>query len=48
MVIVQIESAEGVKNVESIAAVQGVDVLFVGGFSLMVHFLDRFQIFIVI
>ncbi|KIR68450.1 hypothetical protein I312_100468 [Cryptococcus bacillisporus CA1280] len=34
LVIVQIESAEGVKNVESIAAVDGVDVLFVGPFDL--------------
>lgn len=30
LVIVQIESSDGVKNVKEIAAVQGVDVLFIG------------------
>lgn len=32
--IVQIESTSGVGNVEAIAAVEGVDVLFVGPFDL--------------
>ena len=30
LVIVQIESKDGVKNVEEIAAVEGIDVLFIG------------------
>ena len=30
MVVVQIESREGVENVEKIAKVEGVDVLFIG------------------
>lgn len=30
LVIVQIESREGIENVEEIAAVEGVDVLFIG------------------
>ena len=30
LVLVQIESREGVENVEEIAAVDGVDVLFIG------------------
>ena len=30
LVIVQIESRQGVENVEAIAAVEGIDVLFVG------------------
>lgn len=41
LVIVQIESLEGVRNAEAIAAVDGVDMLFVGpadlGFDLAVH-----------
>lgn len=31
LVIVQIESRQGVENVEEIAAVDGIDVLFIGG-----------------
>lgn len=47
LVIVQIESAEGVKNVESIAAVDGVDVLFVGESALTVRFYIGFRLLIV-
>lgn len=47
LVIVQIESAEGVKNVESIAAVDGVDVLFVGESTLTVRFYIGFRLLIV-
>lgn len=34
IVVVQIESKAGVENVEKIAAVEGVDVLFIGPFDL--------------
>lgn len=34
LVVVQLESRSGVENVEKIAAVDGVDVLFIGEFSL--------------
>lgn len=48
LVIVQIESAEGVKNVESIAAVDGVDVLFVGEPALIVRFYIGFRLLTVL
>lgn len=34
LVIVQIESADGIKNIEEISAVEGLDMLFVGPFDL--------------
>jgi 2-keto-3-deoxy-L-rhamnonate aldolase RhmA len=37
LVIVQIESKDGVKNVEEIAAVEGIDVLFIGEFGRILY-----------
>lgn len=40
LVIVQIESRPGVENVEKIAAVEGLDVLFIGRRTDFVFFMD--------